>query len=151
MTPHHRGWNDGKAAPTDFDGPVPVPYLAVTGRFRVGPSPGTAPVSDAAREWSELALSLLTDALNQWGIGGKTTSGYGRLVGIPSSPDGRNPAGIIAKPLFQASDGLVEVRILEAVARTGPNAFRVQEEGKPKGVFKIMAPRLKDSLRSATK
>ncbi len=35
MTPHHPKWLDGSVAPTDFDSPTPVPFLSVTGTFRV--------------------------------------------------------------------------------------------------------------------
>lgn len=78
MTPHHPKWLDGSVAPTDFDSPNPVPFLAVTGRFHVAVS-WHGPASDKSRNWTELALSLLRDALFHWGIGGKTTSGYGRF------------------------------------------------------------------------
>jgi CRISPR-associated protein Cmr6 len=31
-------------------------------------------------DWTEFAGRLLRDALEQWGVGGKTSAGYGRLV-----------------------------------------------------------------------
>jgi len=79
MTPHHRKWLDGSAAPTDFDSPTPVPFLSVSGRFCVTVS-WHGPASSQANNWTGFAFSLLCDALQQWGIGGKTTSGYGRLA-----------------------------------------------------------------------
>ena len=80
MTPHHPKWNhvDDPVAPTDFDSPMPVPFLSVTGTFRVAVS-WHGPASDKAKNWTELALSLLCDALKDWGVGGKTSSGYGRF------------------------------------------------------------------------
>ena len=79
MTPHHPGWNDIKdpLPPTDFDSPIPVPFLSVSGTFRVavswhGPAKG-------APEWTKRAMELLCDALCDWGAGGKTSSGYGRF------------------------------------------------------------------------
>lgn len=86
MTPHHPNWLDGSVEPTDFDSPTPVPFLSVTGTFRVAVS-WHGPTSDKAKNWTELARSLLCDALKDWGIGGKTTSGYGRLA-HPATPDG---------------------------------------------------------------
>ena len=33
-----------------------------------------------AKKWGQLSMKLLSEALDNWGIGGKTNSGYGRLV-----------------------------------------------------------------------
>lgn len=77
VTPHHRDYYDeGKGEATDFDSPVPAPQIAVAGAFRfvVGGPDG----------WRELAMGMLTRALTQGGVGGKTTSGYG-LFRAPSS------------------------------------------------------------------
>src|SRR5208337_3228480 len=87
MTPHHPKWLDGSVPPTDFDSPTPVPYLSVMGRFRVAASwHGPTSEPERARRWTELALNLLCDALKDWGVGGKTTSGYGRLTLPPLPP-----------------------------------------------------------------
>jgi CRISPR type III-B/RAMP module RAMP protein Cmr6 len=79
MTPHHPGWLDGSSPPTDFDSPRPVPFLSVTGKFRIAVA-WRGPGHPDASKWTELALSLLKQALADWGVGGKTSSGYGRLV-----------------------------------------------------------------------
>jgi len=76
MTPHHLNWLDGSVPPTDFDSPTPVPFLSVVGRFHIAVS-WCGPANDRSRNWTELTLSLLADALHYWGIGGKTSSGYG--------------------------------------------------------------------------
>jgi len=82
MTPHHMeyysGEDKGQAAPTDFDDPNPVTFLSVAGTFHVAVScdvPGAE-----GDKWADLAFGLLTDALREWGIGGKTAAGYGRLT-----------------------------------------------------------------------
>jgi CRISPR-associated protein Cmr6 len=85
MTPHHPKWLDGTAPPTDFDGPTPVPFLSVAGKFHVAVS-WRGPASKKSQDWTELSLSLVADALNNWGVGGKTTSGYGRLAVPPPPP-----------------------------------------------------------------
>lgn len=82
MTPHHPKWQTNEAPPTDFDSPVPVSFLSVAGTFDVrlswsGPV-GTPP--EKAKAWADLAMQLLQEALVKWGVGGKTSSGYGRLV-----------------------------------------------------------------------
>lgn len=81
MTPHHGDYYSderGQTPPTDFDDPNPVPFLSVVGTFRIAIScdvPG--PVG---QEWAERVFGLLSDSLQEWGIGGKTNAGYGRLV-----------------------------------------------------------------------
>lgn len=83
MTPHHQKWQiegEGQKPPTDFDSPIPVSFLSVAGTFRVGVSWAGPLDHPQAKNWTELAFVLLTAALAEWGVGGKTSSGYGRLV-----------------------------------------------------------------------
>jgi CRISPR type III-B/RAMP module RAMP protein Cmr6 len=78
MTPHHGDYYSGKGAPTDFDDPNPVTFLSVVGTFHVVVS---CDVPEAeGQKWAKLAFDLLAEALDGWGIGGKTNAGYGRLV-----------------------------------------------------------------------
>jgi CRISPR-associated protein Cmr6 len=84
MTPHHPKWLDGAVPPTDFDSPVPVPFVSVGGKFRIAVS-WHGPVSEKAQGWTELVFDLLAEALREWGIGGKTSSGYGRLTEVDAS------------------------------------------------------------------
>ncbi|GIW04711.1 MAG: type III-B CRISPR module RAMP protein Cmr6 [Thermomicrobiales bacterium] len=72
--------------PWDLDDPNPVAFISARGRFLVavrGP--------DAEGQWAEQALMILERALGDWGIGAKTSSGYGRLVPVgdvlPRSPE----------------------------------------------------------------
>jgi len=78
MTPHHLNWLDGSVPPTDFDSPTPVPFLSVSGKFHIAVS-WCGPASDQAVSWRDIAMTCLREALFHWGIGGKTTSGYGRF------------------------------------------------------------------------
>lgn len=73
LTVHQKSYYDssGQSLPNDYDSPNPVAFLTVRPKCRLllalsGPS-----------EWTELAARLLTDALQHWGVGGKTTAGYG--------------------------------------------------------------------------
>lgn len=73
LTVHQKDYYDssGQSAPNDYDSPNPVAFLTVRPKCRLllalsGPS-----------EWTELAARLLADALNNWGVGGKTSAGYG--------------------------------------------------------------------------
>lgn len=89
MTPHHGGYYAGSRyeagpnrgelmAPTDFDDPNPIVFLTVTGVFVVAVRCDVE--SNQGQRWASLALHLLRSALSEWGVGGKTSSGYGRLV-----------------------------------------------------------------------
>ncbi|MCK6546819.1 type III-B CRISPR module RAMP protein Cmr6 [Myxococcota bacterium] len=76
ITPHHKTYADSRGAdawPNDYDSPIPIGFLSVRPKvhFLVALSGPSA--------WNELALALLRDALVEWGVGGKTSSGYGRI------------------------------------------------------------------------
>jgi CRISPR-associated protein Cmr6 len=80
LTVHQRayynaGHDDKKEVPwaSDHDSPNPVSYLAVNSGLRFlfalsGPA-----------DWTALAGELLMEALSEWGVGGKTSIGYGRF------------------------------------------------------------------------
>jgi CRISPR-associated protein Cmr6 len=141
MTPHHPKWLDGSAPPTDFDSPRPVPFLSVAGTFRVAVS-WNGPQHPNAERWKEAALSLVKQALGEWGIGGKTSSGYGRLVedseslrqeiahaASTNSITFRAPA----LPSKRNSGTRTVVRIIGAREK----GFDVQEEGRPQGTLTV--------------
>lgn len=78
----------GKHLPNDYDAPRPVAFLTVRPRVRFlfalsGPD-----------GWTELAERMLRDALEQWGVGGKTSASYGRL----SSGTGKKATSTAAGP-----------------------------------------------------
>ena len=81
LTVHHREYYQGKEVPpADWDSPVPVPFLSVVGEFL-----GAISLSDSGldptvgREWLLAAQEILSLALDEEGIGAKTSSGYGRI------------------------------------------------------------------------
>jgi len=79
--------DNGRRPPADFDSPNPVHFLSASGRFLIGvscrlsrdPSMPSEGAQKEAREWAKLGMSLLEDALSEWGIGAKTAVGYGRM------------------------------------------------------------------------
>lgn len=80
MTPHHSDYYGGASVPpADWDSPIPVPFLSVTGKFvfALALAPGVIP--EQGRPWLEVAWKVLELALQEEGIGAKTTSGYGRM------------------------------------------------------------------------
>jgi|SRR5579885_341044 CRISPR-associated protein Cmr6 len=118
MTPHHPKWQTNEAPPTDFDSPNPVSFLSVTGTFEVRLSwsgPAATP-RDRAEAWTELAMQLLREALAEWGVGGKTSSGYGRLVDAESLDNGGQPVEAAAPP---KAGELVDARLLEQRTKSG--------------------------------
>lgn len=75
LTVHQKTYynQNGLQLPNDYDDPNPVTFLTV--------QPGTKFLFalSGAQDWIELALQLLMEALSEWGVGGKTSSGYGRF------------------------------------------------------------------------
>ena len=86
ITPHHQDYygNAGKSSPTDFDTPVPIPFLSVSGKFQFALSLDTdhdqTELSTEEKSILTFAKRLLLEALRDFGIGGKTSSGYGRML-----------------------------------------------------------------------
>lgn len=128
MTPHHPKWLDGSAPPTGFDSPIPVPFLSVAGKFLVAVS-WCGPVSDKSWSWTKLSLTLVVDAIKHWGVGGKTTSGYGRLAVPPPPPP----------PRKRNSGDRAKVTVIAARAKGG---FDVQdaESGRNPGTLTVGSP-----------
>lgn len=97
MTPHHGDYYSDPTntiSPTDFDDPNPVTFLSVAGRFHVAVSCDVA--GEEGQKWSRLAFDLLAEALREWGVGGKTSSGYGRLSEVAIQTESK---GATAKPI----------------------------------------------------
>ncbi|SIO96521.1 type III-B CRISPR module RAMP protein Cmr6 [Vibrio spartinae] len=74
VTTHHQAYyNDKQAEPSDKDSPIPNHLLAVQGSFLF--------VIEGAPEHVELCQKMLTQALQDNGIGAKTAAGYGYFRG----------------------------------------------------------------------
>ncbi len=85
ITVHHPDYYQNKdKPPADWDNPTPVPFLTATGDYLVALA---APaVADWIAPWIEQTFTILAQALDQWGVGAKTSSGYGRMeLSFPSS------------------------------------------------------------------
>lgn len=144
MTPHHLHWLDGGVPPTDFDSPNPVPFLSVSGTFSIAVS-WCGPQSDQAQRWTELASQVLSDALQHWGIGGKTSSGYGRLTPPPAPPP---PGPFQGRAGQTVSAVLLEERTrkggwraqIQGHSQTGPiqNSDQVPPDAKPGDVVTLV-------------
>jgi CRISPR-associated protein Cmr6 len=78
MTPHSPDYYSAGKPPADTGNPNPISFLSITGVFFVVVS-CVVPGTDGS-EWSKLGIDLLKQALRDWGAGGKTRAGFGRLV-----------------------------------------------------------------------
>lgn len=86
ITVHHRKYygEKGGTPPTDFDDPTPVAFLSATGRFLFA-------VKGPTEAWTQFAMDLLKMALADYGVGGKTSSGYGRFGSATGATPGGGP------------------------------------------------------------
>jgi CRISPR-associated protein Cmr6 len=81
LTVHQRCYysSQGDSAPNDYDTPIPISFLSVKPGERMLLALSGPP------DWTALAEHLLLDALAAWGVGGKTSTGYGRLGNPPAA------------------------------------------------------------------
>lgn len=113
LTVHQKEYyrSSDSCAPNDYDSPNPVAFLTVRppAQFLVALS--------GPPEWTELAERLLREALAQWGVGGKTNAGYGRLV----SPERRAGSGGTSRAhvMMPKAGELVEAVLLEERTKRG--------------------------------
>jgi CRISPR-associated protein Cmr6 len=141
MTPHHLNWLDGSQPPTDFDSPTPVPFLSVAGQFCVAVS-WYGPTHVDAQKWTTLAKDLLIQALGEWGIGGKTSSGYGRMMedngllkrsAVTTASSLNSASQASPNPQKRPFGTPVKVRITGSREK----GFDVQEQGRPPGSLTV--------------
>jgi CRISPR-associated protein Cmr6 len=79
LAPHHHDYyaNKPKAWPADWDDPVPIQTIAATGTFLFAVESPDAPETITLRD--KVRETIILPALDEWGIGAKTASGYGRV------------------------------------------------------------------------
>jgi CRISPR-associated protein Cmr6 len=83
LTAHHQQYyQDASAPPADWDNPIPVPFLSATGKYLIALS-----TSEGCETWLERTFWILEAALLDFGVGAKTSSGYGRLKLEPAPVD----------------------------------------------------------------
>ncbi len=125
LTVHQKTYynSSGQSWPNDYDSPNPVAFLTVR--------PGTRMLMalSGPADWTDLTKRLLICALEQWGIGGKTSAGYGRLV-TPERSAGSgvlkgSPRAAPAQPTPKAGER-VEAVLLEE--RTHKGGWRARHD-----------------------
>jgi len=140
MTPHHLDWQGGKGAPTDFDSPTPVGFLSMVGRydFRItwnGPPAESATIAG----WLDRAAEIVSCALVDWGIGAKTSSGFGRMVEAETGNRANAIATVAVAPVGNRADKRssgTPARVTLVAARP-KGGFDVQEEGRALGTLTL--------------
>lgn len=102
LTVHQKRYYDdrGKSEPCDHDDPNPVGFLTVR------PGAQFIVVLEGPPDWTSLAGQLLRESLAQRGVGGKTTSAYGRAT----LTDARAPTPPPSAAVAQFSAWLEEAR-----------------------------------------
>jgi len=128
LTVHQKRYYDssGESAPNDYDSPIPVAFLTVRPGARLifalsGPA-----------DWTELAERLLRDALEQWGVGGKTSAGYGRFVAPEKHPQGNATTQSGTTPIAARGVSLKVGSRVEAVLlkeRTRKGGWKARHDG----------------------
>lgn len=105
MNPHHADYyGGGTAPPADWDSPVPVPFLSVTGTFLLGLAPAPGVDREAAKPWLRAAWQILAWALREEGVGAKTSSGYGRMElagALPAQAEEGKDGGKVPSPEYE--------------------------------------------------
>ena len=86
MTVHHPDYYSNKGVPpSDTDSPNPVSFVTARGSYLV--------ILEGEPEWTEAAMLLLENGLEELGLGAKTNAGYGRMrMGPRISPEERRLA-----------------------------------------------------------
>jgi len=84
ITVHHPEYYRGEGkAPADWDSPTPIPFLTATGTYLLALA--------GPEDWVKVVFRILEYALQEMGVGAKTSSGYGRLVVEEGTPDETKP------------------------------------------------------------
>jgi CRISPR-associated protein Cmr6 len=115
LTVHQKRYYDdrGKSEPCDHDDPNPVGFLTVR------PKAQFVVVLEGPPDWTALAGQLLRESLAQRGIGGKTSSAYGRATLTDARAPAPPPSAAVAEfsAWLEARDRAVAQRDLLARIR----------------------------------
>jgi len=79
ITTHHpRYYSASPIQPTDTEDPIPIHFLSIRGKFHIVLE--VEEDSADANSWRDFTMETVKAALSELGIGGKTSSGYGRMA-----------------------------------------------------------------------
>ncbi|HLJ54446.1 MAG TPA: type III-B CRISPR module RAMP protein Cmr6 [Chthonomonadaceae bacterium] len=144
ITVHHQKYYGSRGAgenwPTDFDNPVPVPFLVVP--------PGAKflfAVECPAPEWRALVWEMLVYALTEFGLGGKTNAGYGRF----RVEDESGPAASASPSAARAPAGRTAAVAPQGAAAPAMVTWEKASVLRNAGTGKLIATNLDDRRQTA--
>src|SRR6266496_2290655 len=121
ITVHHPDYYQGKkdATPSDWDSPTPIPFLSATGKYLIALA---APDLEDASPWITRTFKILRYALEEMGIGAKTSSGYGRMTletrKEDEAPEDPEMTGVVAEVIPETAAERLLREIKEAPQAT---------------------------------
>jgi len=123
LTVHQKAYYDsaGGSWPNDFDSPVPVGFLTVR------PGAHFLFALSGPADWTALAEELLVHALEEWGAGGKTASGYGRFQKPGAVPAARPTKPQHARGTRITTRSQIATRVISGSSRmTSSHIFSIR-------------------------
>ena len=127
MNPHYPDYYGGSKPPTNDQNPIPVTFLTVTDTAFVFAIAPRNPKNDQHKADTEQAREWLQAALEKYGVGGKTSAGYG-VMKLVNTPVGEERVDL-DDPEMQAAKNLSD----EIAALPDQNlANRLQQQYFPK-------------------
>lgn len=123
LTVHYPSYYRDEAkigASIESDDPQPISFISVRGDFLLAVSPVVS--DEKAEPWAQLALDLLVEALQEWGVGAKTNAGYGRLSIKVREEEGQTQSPKATQVEYETGDIVTGIRVQER----GRNARRRQ-------------------------
>lgn len=125
LSVHQKQYYNSKGGrwPNDYDDPNPVTFLTVR--------PGACLLFalSGPEDWTALAERLLRDALERWGVGGKTSAGYGRMLAAEQAAGVQSGTGWARPPHIGPAPkpgDRVEATLLEE--RTKKGGWKAQHQ-----------------------
>lgn len=144
ITVHHPAYyGGGKAAPTDFDDPTPVPFIVVK------PGARFLCVLDAPDHgWAEFARKTLLWGLENLGVGAKTNAGYGYLTAEDGSPPSQT-AFQVNEEVWEQAQVIYEPgrRRIKAVKSSSASEQAIVEGNQAEKILNELPDELRERLK----
>jgi CRISPR-associated protein Cmr6 len=120
MTVHHPDYYGGEDPPADWDDPNPVPFISATGSYLLALS------GDPGCDGLVInTIEILTHALRDYGVGAKTSSGYGRAtLADPPMTAAENQARILRLREEGVEKSVTEIRTITGDLKDIKNRLR---------------------------